>query len=349
MSTTTPIPALLRGDTAAAILARELIAMFEQLGFQRPDMQWPAIELVDEPPARLDGEIDGLLGQYANGPQTVTLFLNPLAAAAQQRQSNIAATIAVVLAHELTHWVTDRFVHPQSGLNSTAFSQYGQDGLEGDAVTEVVEGIAELATFAAINRVADANLTNTMLTCFKAGHQHLNDKYRAFDLYFEFWPLDRVIGHLIRLARRNDPKATPLKGQKDGLDFEFHWLGVEASTEGTHPWMLHREDGPAVAIPPNVPGQIAHDPSGWYRWPSKAISAYDAEMQPNWGLPQRPNGQLQDLWVTGGQLNPFPFEPGPMRYSDESKFGLYAGGQHSFADSLSFAMGEDDYRTIRAF
>jgi hypothetical protein len=195
----------------------------------------------------------------------------PLAAAAQQRQSNIAATVAVVLAHELTHWVTDRFVHPKSGLSSTAFSQYGQDGLEGDAVTEVVEGIAELATFAAINRVADANLTNSMLTCFKAGHQHLNDKYRAFDLYFEFWPLDQVVGHLIRLARRNDPNATPLKGQKDGLDFEFHWLGVKVPTEGTYPWMLHRKDSPAVVIPRNAGGQMAHDPTGWYRWPSKTI------------------------------------------------------------------------------
>lgn len=299
------VPALLRGDSAASLLAHELIAMFEQLGFQRPGRLWPNIELADEPPRRLEPDrIDGLLGLYENHSQTVTLFLNPISEEARRSKARAAHVLATVLAHELAHWVTDRFNHPLSPPNPAACKAYGigQPEGEGQAVTELVEAIAELATFAAINRLSQESLQNKFLKCFQDGHSVLGSDYRAFDLYFEFWPLDQVVGHLIRLARRNDANANRLEGTKDGLKSEYHWLGLAATGEGSYPWMLHREDGPAVVIPPDAPGQMSHDPRGWYRWPSKAVVRI-AERADQLQESDRPAGMcLRSLSVDKGSL-----------------------------------------------
>jgi hypothetical protein len=231
------------------------------------------------------------------------------------------------LAHELAHWVTDRFAHPLSPPNPAALQSYGIGQPQGDgrAVTEVVEGIAELATFAAINRLPGKDLRDSLLNCFQEGHRHLRDDYRAFDLCFEFWPLDQVVGHLIRLARRNDSAAKQLKGTKGGREFEYHWLGLEAAGIATYPWMLHREDGPAVVISSNPPDQIPHDPSGWYWWPSKMALPIQAQLRNLAGTPdQRPAGYLASVRSIAGCLLSKPVEALSYRDTD-SKWGVENG------------------------
>lgn len=318
------IPSLFSSNAKAVQLAVQIINIFKELGFQTHRPKWPKIILADDPPeeekCRFDGfpeRIDGVCGLYCDSTQTITLFCNPIAATANSIRVPFSVAMAVVLAHELTHWITYRFSHPKSKPNKTAFKRYGlgQVDFEGKSVTEVVEGIAELATFCAIRKTKDDCLRKEMLHYFKKMHEKLCSDYRAFDIYFEFWPLEYVVSHLVRLARRNDPSASTLKSNKNPDDspyFEYHWHGCfEYENSKASPWTLSYSEGPAVLInlypfDKGFPNQMKHDESGWYNWPSAAIFS-----KPNHSIYGRPNEMnLHRVFLEFGNLKS-PSSGGP--------------------------------------
>jgi hypothetical protein len=329
--TSTAKQSFLDSDSAAVQLAVKIIEMFGKIDFRNPRRNWPKVILADDPPeeekCRFDGfpeRIDGLLGLYCDSAQSIVLFCNPIATTANSSGVPFSVAIAVVLAHELAHWVTYRFDHPKSKFNNNAFKRYGlgQVDFEGKSVTEVVEGIAELATFCAIKKIEDDGLRSKMLKYFKEMHKRLCSDYRAFDIYFEFWPLEEVVSNLVRLARRNDPSASTLKSNKDHLSFEYHWHGVfESGNPKASPWMLSNSVGPAVLISINdwsvdyincwkYVKQIEHDDSGWYNWPSNAISNV-----PVYKLGGRPSGmRLRQIYSEFGRIKPIRNDDPAMVY-----------------------------------